>query len=83
MKFKIERFAPLAVLLVSSQFAVAQGTSGGNGVVASIPGSVVRGYEQGPGLIGILTGSTPLSDSLLSMPTIRRIRSDAPPTRNG
>ena len=38
MKSKIEYFAlPLAVLLVSSQFALAQGPSGGNGAVASIP----------------------------------------------
>jgi hypothetical protein len=47
-----------AALLASTQFAAAQGTSGGTGAIASIPGSVVRGHEQGPGLISVLTGST-------------------------
>jgi hypothetical protein len=47
-----------AALFSSAQFAAAQGTSGGNGAVASIPGSVVRGHEQGPGLISIIAGST-------------------------
>jgi hypothetical protein len=46
-------------LLASTQLAAAQGTSGGTGAVASIPGSVVRGHEQGPGLFSILNGSTP------------------------
>ena len=52
MKFKTV-FMVLAVLdlLFLTQVVAAQGTSGGNGVVASIPGSVVRGHEQGPGLI--------------------------------
>jgi hypothetical protein len=36
----------------------AQGTSGSNGAIASIPGSLVRGHEQGPGLFSIVTGST-------------------------
>jgi hypothetical protein len=49
---------PAAVLFASAQLAAAQGTSGGNGAVASIPGSVVRGHEQGPGLISIIGGST-------------------------
>jgi hypothetical protein len=47
-----------ATLLASTQFTAAQGTSGGTGAIASIPGSVVRGHEQGPGLITVLTGST-------------------------
>jgi hypothetical protein len=47
-----------AALLALTQFAAAQGTSGGTGAVASIPGSVVRGHEQGPGLISVVTGST-------------------------
>jgi hypothetical protein len=46
-----------AALLASKQFTAAQGTSGGNGALASIPGSVVRGHEQGPGLISIFAGS--------------------------
>jgi hypothetical protein len=49
---------PAAALFASAQLAAAQGTSGGNGAVASIPGSVVRGHEQGPGLFSIITGST-------------------------
>jgi hypothetical protein len=47
-----------AALLALTDVATAQGISGGNGAVASIPGSVVRGHEQGPGLISILSGST-------------------------
>jgi hypothetical protein len=47
-----------ASLLALTQPAAAQGTSGGTGAVASIPGSVVRGHEQGPGLISIMTGAT-------------------------
>jgi hypothetical protein len=47
-----------AALLALTQLAAAQGTSGGTGAIASIPGSVVRGHEQGPGLISIITGST-------------------------
>jgi len=43
-----------AALLASVQPIVAQGTSGATGAVASIPGSVVRGHEQTPGLIGIM-----------------------------
>jgi hypothetical protein len=47
-----------AALLALTQPAAAQGTSGGTGAIASIPGSVVRGHEQGPGLASIITGST-------------------------
>jgi hypothetical protein len=49
----------VCALLASTQLATAQGTSGGTGAVASIPGSVVRGHEEGPGLFSILRGSTP------------------------
>jgi hypothetical protein len=53
----------VATLIASTQMAATQGTSGGNGAVASIPGSVVRGHEQGQGLISILAGSaTPQHD---------------------
>ena len=47
-----------AALLASTQLILAQGTSGGTGAIASIPGSVVRGHEQGPGLFSIMTGAT-------------------------
>jgi hypothetical protein len=53
-----------AALLASTQVALAQGTSGATGAVASIPGSVVRGHEQGPGLFSIVTGSTLPNTSL-------------------
>ena len=78
MKFKTV-FLVLAVLdlLFLTQVVAAQGTSGGNGVVASIPGSVVRGHEQGPGLISILTGSPPPSYSQDPKPGARRVKSDA------
>jgi hypothetical protein len=53
-----------AILLALTQSATAQGTSGGTGAVASIPGSVVRAAEEGrpltqPGLISILTSPPP------------------------
>ena len=60
-----------AALLALTDVATAQGTSGGNGVVASIPGSVVRGHEQTPGLISILSGSTPPNYS--SVPAQRTV----------
>jgi len=47
-------FAVVAVL-ASTQPIMAQGTSGATGAVASIPGSVVRGHEQSPGLFSIMT----------------------------
>ena len=47
-----------AALLALTQLAAAQGTSGGTSAIASIPGSVVRGHEQGHGLMSIITGST-------------------------
>ncbi len=52
-----------STLLALTQFAVATGTSGGAGVVATIPSSVVRAREQAgpvmqPGLVSIITGST-------------------------
>jgi hypothetical protein len=66
-----------AVLLASTQLARAQGTSGGNGAVASIPSSVVRGHEQGPGLISIITGSTaPSANSDRKRRTVRQSEAD-------
>src|SRR5450432_391268 len=46
-----------SALIVSTQVAAAQGTSGGSGAAASIPGIVVRDHEQGPGLFSILTNA--------------------------
>jgi len=59
MKSKVA-YSALAVasLLALTQLAAAQGTGGSTGAIASIPGSVVRGHEHGPGLFSIVTGST-------------------------
>jgi hypothetical protein len=62
-----------AALLALTDVATAQGTSGGNGAVASIPGSVVRGHEQTPGLISILSGSTPPNSNYSSVPAQRTV----------
>jgi hypothetical protein len=56
------RIIPFALALAAAtigliETAAAQGTSGGQGVVASIPGSVVRGHEQSPGLFSVLAGT--------------------------
>jgi hypothetical protein len=51
-----------------TQPSLAQGTSGATGAVASIPGSVVRDHQQGPGLFSILTGSPPPTSSPDSRP---------------
>jgi hypothetical protein len=67
MKSRKPYFALIAAaLLASTQLATAQGTSGGTGAVASIPGSVVRGHEQGHGLFSIIT------DQTLTQPTVSR-----------
>jgi hypothetical protein len=64
MKFKSAYSAfAIAALLVSTQPIMAQGTSGATGAVASIPGSVVRGHEQGLGLISILTAPRSLNSN--------------------
>jgi hypothetical protein len=74
MKSKMAYFALAApVVLALTQLAAAQGTSGGTGAVASIPGSVVRGHEQGPGLFSILTGPT-LSNASLDSRQQRAVR---------
>ena len=73
MKSKIAYCARAAAALFAlTQLAAAQGTSGGTGAVASIPGSVVRGHEQGPGLLSILTGATPPNSNLDSKQGRRR-----------
>ncbi len=68
-----------AALLALTQLAAAQGTSGGTGAIASIPGSVVRGHERGHGLMSIITGST-LSQPNASRETMtRRGQNQTPP----
>jgi hypothetical protein len=62
-------------LLAQPQFATAQGPSGGNGAVASIPGSVVRAGEQPhpvtqPGILSLINGPMapyPAADSKPAM----------------
>ncbi len=49
----------VAALPALTQPSLAQGTSGATGAVASIPSSVVRDHQQGPGLFSILTASPP------------------------
>jgi hypothetical protein len=72
-----------AALLVFADVAAAQGTSGGNGAVASIPGSVVRDHHQGPGLISILSGSTPPNYSSASTQRTRGLQSGASSQQTG
>jgi hypothetical protein len=66
MKCRTIYFALAAAgLFASTELAAAQGTSGGTGAIASIPGSVVRaepGQPAQPGLISILT-NPPQSDT--------------------
>ncbi len=65
MKSKTAHLAHAAAcLLAFTQVGTVQGTSGGTGAIASIPGSVVRGHEQGPGLVDIIAGSTVPNASL-------------------
>jgi hypothetical protein len=83
MKSKVACSAFAAtVLLALTQSATAQGTSGGTGAVASIPGSVVRAAEEGrpvtqPGLISILTNPPP-NPYVDSKQTTRRSQSQMP-----
>ena len=84
MKSKIACSAFAAtVLLALTQSATAQGTSGGTGAVASIPGSVVRAAEEGrrgtqPGLISILTNPPSPNPYVDSKQTMRRGQSQVP-----
>ncbi len=59
----------VVALLAWTLLAQAQGTSGSTGAVASIPSNVVRAGDQKqfvtqPGLISIITGSTPPGSNL-------------------
>ena len=78
MKSKIAYFAA-AALLALTQLAAAQGTSGGTGAIASIPGSVVRGHEQGRGLVSIIAGSTLPQPDVSKQAMTRRRESPTPP----
>jgi hypothetical protein len=63
---------PFAFAALASD-AAAQGTGGSTGAIASIPGSVVRGHEQQPGLFSILANPPPPSADAVSKPRpIRR-----------
>jgi hypothetical protein len=72
-------------LFALTQLAAAQGPSGGTGVVASIPSSVVRAAEQKPpvaqlGIIGMIIGATKPDANVNSKRTTRRRdNSSAPP----
>jgi hypothetical protein len=71
----------VAGLFASTELAAAQGTSGGTGAIASIPGSVVRAEPGQPaqlGLIGILT-NPPQSNTDTRRGTTRR--GESPPPR--
>jgi hypothetical protein len=75
MRFTRAFWFATAALLAQSQFAAAQGPSGGNGAVASIPGSVVRAGEQPhpvtqPGILSLIKSRTapyPAADSKPAM----------------
>jgi hypothetical protein len=67
-----------AALLASTGLAAAQGTSGGTGAVASIPGSVVRGHEQGYGLFSILTDPNPGQPVVVRQPPAPRRENPQP-----
>jgi hypothetical protein len=67
-----------AALFASTQLAAAQGTSGGTGAIASIPSSVVRGHEQGRGLVSIIAGSTLPQPDVSKQAMTRRRESPTP-----
>jgi hypothetical protein len=80
MKSKIAYSAlAAAALLALTQLAAAQGTSGSTGAIASIPGSVVRGHEQGHGLMSIITGSTLPQPNVSKETMTRRGQNPTPP----
>jgi len=83
LKVAIPRSPPL-LWLHRRCFAAAQSPSGGTSAIASIPGSVVRGAEQGqpvtpPGIINIIASPTPPSSNAGSkQKTTRRGESHVP-----
>jgi hypothetical protein len=83
MKSKLMHSAfVIASLLVSTDFAAAQGTSGSTGAIASIPSSVVRAREQGQAVtqLGLLVLS-PVRLRLALMRFRNKKRSGAAKTR--
>jgi hypothetical protein len=63
----------LAGVVALASDAAAQGTGGSTGAIASIPGSVVRGHEQQPGLFSILASPPPPdADAVSKQKAIRR-----------
>jgi hypothetical protein len=63
----------LAAVVALASDAAAQGTGGSTGAIASIPGSVVRGHEQQPGLFSILASPPPPgADAVSKQKAVRR-----------
>jgi hypothetical protein len=73
--------AILTLPLAFGGAASAQGTGGSTGAVASIPGSVVRGHEQQPGLFSILASPPPPSADAVSKPRTIRRGENLPPSK--
>jgi hypothetical protein len=71
----------LAGVVALASDASAQGTGGSTGAVASIPGSVVRGHEQQPGLFSILANPPPPSADAVSKPKTIRRGENPPPSK--
>jgi hypothetical protein len=76
-KFKLACSFSTAVLLAIPQLATAQGPSGGNRAVASIPGSVVRAGEEPhpisqPSILSLIGSPPPLYPAADSKPAMRR-----------
>jgi hypothetical protein len=62
------RFVLLVGVVALASDAVAQGTGGATGAIASIPGSVVRDHEQQPGLFSLITSPTRPGTDAVSKP---------------
>jgi hypothetical protein len=86
MRFTRAFWFATAALLAQSQLAAAQGPSGGNGAVASVPGSVVRAGEQPhpvtqPGILSLINGPTPLYSAADSKPAMTPRRTAPVPSK--
>jgi hypothetical protein len=86
MRFTRAFWFATAALLAQSQLAAAQGPSGGNGAVASIPGSVVRAGEQPhpvtqPGILSLINSPTPPYPAADSKPTMSHRGKDPVPSK--
>jgi len=71
----------VAVVALASGAAEAQGTGGSTGAIASIPGSVVRGHEQQPGIFSIFTSPAPPGPNAVSNPRASRREEHPPPSK--